>query len=114
MEKLETEAKSCQICRFVRFLPRQQDNANTEALLFGLRQKDTLVLLSGKSPFISSLPRMAEPNTLLPTARPLHYPSQLTAILHLVAEKTIKFLTYYQEGQLSRCSDRYGLEGLGN
>ena len=69
MEKLETEAKSCQICRFVRFLPRQQDNANTEALLFGLRQKDTLVLLSGKSPFISSLPTMAEQNTVLPTAK---------------------------------------------
>ena len=96
MEKLETEAKSCQICRFVRFLPRQQDNANTEALLFSLRQKDTLVLLLDKSPFISSLPRMAEPNTLLPTAKLLHFPSHLTAILHLVAEKTTKFRTFYQ------------------
>jgi len=98
MEKLETEAKSCQICRFVRFLLRQQDNVNTEALLFGLRQKDTLVLFSGKSPFISSLLRIPEPNTMLPTAKLLHFPSQLTAILRLLAEKTIKFGTYYQAG----------------
>jgi len=93
-------------------VPRQQDNANTEALLFSLRQKDTLILFRGKSHFISSLPRMAEPNTLLPTANLLHFPSQLTAILHLLAEKTIKFRTYYQAEWRGQYSNRYGLESL--
>lgn len=62
MEKLDSDAKSCQICRFGRFLQRQQDNANTEALLSSLRQKDAL-LLSSKSIFMCELARMAEGST---------------------------------------------------
>jgi hypothetical protein len=98
MEKLETEAKSCQICRFVRFLPRQQDNANTEALRFSLRQKDTLLLLSVESLFVRSLARLAGTNTLLSAERLLHSPSQLTATLQLIVDKPIKICTYYQPG----------------
>lgn len=61
MEKLETEAKSCQMCRFVRLLPRQQDNANTEAFVFSLRQKGTLLLLSNISLFMHRLAETVEP-----------------------------------------------------
>jgi hypothetical protein len=54
------------MCRFVRLPPRQEDKANAEAFVFGLRRKSTFFLLALLSDIMGAFKGEAEPDICAP------------------------------------------------